>query len=269
MGINSATLTSNASFAIDRVLAAACALKDESGADAPPIDPRDLDTFERKVAERDPDTLEKIRQIFPELSPQDLLQALVDYVQNRRPARSSGACPGRGLGTLPSAGFTHLLPTTWGSAQRSLGGRVWSPSAGGGRSDAAIWEPRGKLGQIGGGVPQLDLNGTKYTRLEGYAADSHISLPGFDPVTQPGIALSNGQAQALGVKVGDTVRVYDSQTGKTINATYYDNAGGRGPGHVEMSPRLAADFGLIRFPIVRDEISGAEGMRNRFFITPC
>ncbi len=105
--------------------------------------------------------------------------------------------------------------------------------------------------RLGTGSPSVDFNGTKYTSLEGSAADSNISIGKgrFDPLTQPGIALTTQQAKELGVKVGDKVSVRDNKTGSVVTATFYDSAGSKRPGaekyaHFEVSPKLADELGI-------------------------
>src|SRR4051812_17148766 len=104
--------------------------------------------------------------------------------------------------------------------------------------------------RIGNGSPSVDFNGTKYTSIEGSAANNDISIgKGFDPLKQPGIALTTQQAKELGVKVGDKVSVRDNKTGAVVTATFYDSAGSKRPGneklaHFEVSPKLADELGI-------------------------
>ena len=83
--------------------------------------------------------------------------------------------------------------------------------------------------RIGNGSPSVDFNGTKYTSIEGSAANSDLSIDGvrgkgrFDPLKEPGIALTTQQAKELGVKVGDKVSVRDNKTGAVVTATFYDS----------------------------------------------
>lgn len=109
--------------------------------------------------------------------------------------------------------------------------------------------------RIGNGSPSVDFNGTKYTSIEGSAANSDLSIDGvrgkgsFDPLKEPGIALTTQQAKELGVKVGDKVSVRDNKTGAVVTATFYDSAGSKRPGneklaHFEVSPALADQLGI-------------------------
>ncbi|MFO0593702.1 MAG: peptidoglycan-binding domain-containing protein [Myxococcaceae bacterium] len=109
--------------------------------------------------------------------------------------------------------------------------------------------------RLGNGSPSVDFNGTRYTSIEGSAADNNISIDNvlgkgkFDPVTTPGIALTTQQARELGVKVGDKVTVRDNRTGAAYTATFYDSAGSKRPGnekyaHFEVSPALADQLGI-------------------------
>ena len=109
--------------------------------------------------------------------------------------------------------------------------------------------------RLGNGSPSVDFNGTRYTSIEGTAADNNISIDNvrgkgrFNPLTEPGIALTTQQAQALGVKVGDKVSVRDNKTGAVVTATFYDSAGSKRPGneklaHFEVSPALADQLGI-------------------------
>lgn len=131
------------------------------------------------------------------------------------------------------------------------------------------------VASVGGGEPSVDLNGTRYTRLEGSAADDNISIRllrehrNFDPLASPGVALTNGQARALGVRVGDEVVVHDNTTGRDVVARYYDNAGNQPDGdrHVEMSPALADQLGVNyrnRRGRVVDAVANSEQMVGRF-----
>lgn len=134
--------------------------------------------------------------------------------------------------------------------------------------------------RLGSGSPSVDFNGTKYTRLEGSAADSNISIDGvvgrgkFNPLTQPGIALTTQQAKELGVKVGDKVSVRDNKTGKVVTATFYDSAGSRRPGnekyaHFEVSPALADKLGIHyrnKKGNVVDAVTNSESLDGRFSI---
>jgi hypothetical protein len=129
--------------------------------------------------------------------------------------------------------------------------------------------------RLGSGRPSIDFNGTKYTHLEGSAADSNISIGRgrFDPLTQRGIALTTRQAKELGVKVGDSVQIRDNKTGQLVTATYYDNAGRR-PGkqdvdHFEVSPALADTLGIQyrnRNGQVVDAVTNTESLAGRFSI---
>jgi hypothetical protein len=122
------------------------------------------------------------------------------------------------------------------------------------------------------GEAQVDLNGTKYTSLEGSAADSHLSIQRpFDPLKEPGIALTTSQAKALGVKVGDTVTVRDTKTNQTFQATYYDNAGTKRDGlkHFEVSPALADQLGISyrnKKGQVIDAVTNSSQVDGRFTI---
>ncbi|MFT3706181.1 MAG: peptidoglycan-binding domain-containing protein [Archangium sp.] len=109
--------------------------------------------------------------------------------------------------------------------------------------------------RLGNGSASVDFNGTRYTSIEGSAANSDISIDGvrgkgkFDPLTEPGIALTTQQAKELGVKVGGKVTVRDNKTGAAYTATYYDSAGSKRPGnekyaHFEVSPALADQLGI-------------------------
>ena len=112
--------------------------------------------------------------------------------------------------------------------------------------------------------------------MKGSAADSNLSIDGvrgkgrFNPLTQPGIALTTQQAQKLGVKVGGTVDVRDKVTGKVVQATYYDSAGSRrGGDHFEVSPKLADELG-IKYRNgagkVVDAVTNTEKLSGRFTI---
>jgi hypothetical protein len=127
---------------------------------------------------------------------------------------------------------------------------------------------------LGGGEPGVDFNGTKYTNIEGSAADNNISIRrvdrSFDPLQRNGIALTNTQAKELGVKIGQTVTVHDNWTNTDVEATYYDNAGRDGNRvHFEVSPKLADTLGLSyrnKKGDVIDAVIGSERMRGRFEI---
>ncbi len=140
---------------------------------------------------------------------------------------------------------------------------------------AAGWQAKSKAAPaLGSGRPAIDFNGTKYTKLEGRAADNHISIESkrkFDPLTEPGIALTTSQAKSLGVKVGDTVKVRDTVTGKTVTATYYDNAGTKPDGlkHFEVSPALADSLGIDyrnKKGNVVDAVTNGSAVNGRFVI---
>ena len=127
--------------------------------------------------------------------------------------------------------------------------------------------------RLGAGSPSIDFNGTRYTSIEGSAADSRISLQRkFDPLKQPGIALTTQQARSLGVKVGDTVQVRDTKTGKAVEATFYDSAGGRRKNpldHFEVSPALADQLGINyrnKNGKVVDAVTNREPLAGRFAI---
>ena len=129
--------------------------------------------------------------------------------------------------------------------------------------------------RIGNGSPSVDFNGTKYTSIEGSAANSDISIgKGFDPVKQPGIALTTQQARELGVKVGDKVSVRDNKTGAVVTATFYDSAGSRRPGneklaHFEVSPKLADELGISyrnKKGQVIDAVTNSSSVDGRFSI---
>jgi len=128
--------------------------------------------------------------------------------------------------------------------------------------------------KLGGGNPSVDFNGTKYTALEGRAADTHLSIDSkrhFDPLTERGIALTSSQARQLGVKVGDAVSVRDTVTGKTVSATFYDSAGTKPDGlkHFEVSPALADALGISyrnRRGEVVDAVTNPGSLRGRFAI---
>ena len=78
--------------------------------------------------------------------------------------------------------------------------------------------------RLSNGSPSVDFNGTRYTSIEGTAADNNISIDNvrgkgrFNPLTEPGIALTTQQAQALGVKVGDKVSVRDNNVDQALRA---------------------------------------------------
>lgn len=124
------------------------------------------------------------------------------------------------------------------------------------------------------GDPGVDLNGTKYTALEGRAADNRLSIDSkrkFDPLTERGIALTSSQAQKLGVKVGDDVTVRDTKTGKAFTATFYDSAGTKRDGlkHFEVSPALADSLGITyrnKKGQVVDAVTNTENLVGRFTI---
>jgi len=134
--------------------------------------------------------------------------------------------------------------------------------------------------KLGSGTPSVDFNGTKYTAIEGSAADNNISIDNvlgrgkFDPLSSPGIALTSQQAKELGVKVGDKVSVRDNQTGKVTTATFYDSAGSKRPGdeklkHFEVSPRLADELGIKyrnKAGKVVDAVTNTENLTGRFSI---
>ncbi len=134
--------------------------------------------------------------------------------------------------------------------------------------------------RLGSSSPTVDFNGTKYTSLEGSAADNNISIDNvlgrgkFNPLSQPGIALTTQQAKELGVKVGDKVSVRDNKTGKVVTATFYDSAGSRRPGaeklgHMEVSPALADQLGINyrnRSGKVVDAVTNSESLAGRYSI---
>jgi peptidoglycan hydrolase-like protein with peptidoglycan-binding domain len=130
--------------------------------------------------------------------------------------------------------------------------------------------------QLGRGAPSIDFNGTKYTAIEGRAADNNISIGRgkFDPLKQPGIALTTQQASALGVKVGDKVSVRDGVTGKVVTATFHDSAGSKRIGdqklkHFEVSPALADQLGIKyrnKAGKVVDAVTNTESLAGRFSI---
>lgn len=126
---------------------------------------------------------------------------------------------------------------------------------------------------LGGGDPSVDFNGTKYTRLEGSASNSQISIgKGFDPLAECGIALTRQQAVELGVEVGDKVCVRDAVKGTTVEATFHDSAGRRRKdpySHFEVSPALADALGIRyrnRAGKVVDAVTNTESLVGRFFI---
>ncbi len=132
---------------------------------------------------------------------------------------------------------------------------------------------------IGSGNPAIDLNGTRYTAIEGRAADNNISIhllksgKNFDPLKDPGVALTNSQAKALGVKVGDKVIVHDRKTGKDVVATFYDGAGTKPDGlkHIEMNPALADQVGVNyrnRAGKVVDAVTNTDSLVGRYEIRP-
>ena len=132
---------------------------------------------------------------------------------------------------------------------------------------------------IGSGNPSIGLNGTRYTAIEGRAADNNISIhllksrKDFDPLKDPGVALTTSQAKALGVKVGDKVVVHDNLTGKDVVADYYDGAGTKPDGlkHIEMDPALADQLGVqyrnSKGRVV-DAVTNRESLVGRFEIRP-
>lgn len=127
--------------------------------------------------------------------------------------------------------------------------------------------------RLGSGKPSIDFNGTKYTSIEGSAANSEISIgKRFDPLKTPGIALTTQQAKELGVKVGDKVLVRDTKTGRTVEATFYDSAGGKRKDkldHFEVSPALADSLGINyrnKKGQVVDAVTNKENLEGRFSI---
>ncbi|MGC4122139.1 MAG: peptidoglycan-binding domain-containing protein [Myxococcales bacterium] len=126
--------------------------------------------------------------------------------------------------------------------------------------------------RLGTGSPSIDFNGTPHTRIEGRAANSKISLAGFNPMTQDGIALTTTQARQLGVKVGDTVTIRDRVTGDTYEATFHDSAGSKRKDqleHFEVSPALADRLGIsyrTRSGRIVDAVTNGEEVRGRFCI---
>ncbi len=134
--------------------------------------------------------------------------------------------------------------------------------------------------RLGSGSPSIDFNGTKYTSIEGSAADNNISIDNvrgkgkFNPLSEPGIALTTQQARELGVKVGDKVSVRDNKTGAVHTATFYDGAGSKRPGneklaHFEVSPALADTLGIkyrnSKGKVV-DAVTNRESLAGRFSI---
>lgn len=131
---------------------------------------------------------------------------------------------------------------------------------------------------VGNGRVGVDFNGTPLTTIEGRAADAHLSIQNlrgqshFDPMVQPGIALTTAQAKKLHVKVGEQVDVFDSKTGSTVRATYYDNAGKKPDGlkHFEVNPALADQLG-IRYRDAQgrahDAVFNAREVDGRFSIS--
>ena len=127
--------------------------------------------------------------------------------------------------------------------------------------------------RLGSGRPSVDFNGTKYTSIEGSAANSEISIgKKFNPLTQPGIALTTQQARELGVKVGDKVLVRDTKTGRSVEATFYDSAGSKRKdklGHFEVGPALADALGINyrnKKGQVVDAVTNKEDLGGRFSI---
>ncbi|MDP3238013.1 MAG: peptidoglycan-binding domain-containing protein [Myxococcales bacterium] len=127
--------------------------------------------------------------------------------------------------------------------------------------------------RLGSGRPSIDFNGTKYTSIEGSAANSEISIgKKFNPLTQPGIALTTQQARELGVKVGDKVLVRDTKTGRTVEATFYDSAGSKRKdklGHFEVGPALADALGINyrnKKGQVVDAVTNKEDLGGRYSI---
>ena len=132
---------------------------------------------------------------------------------------------------------------------------------------------------LGSGEPSIDLNGTKYTAIEGRAADNNISIhllksrKDFDPLKDPGVALTTSQARALGVKVGDKVIVHDRLTGKDVVADFYDGAGTKPDGlkHMEMDPALADQLGVNyrnKRGTVVDAVTNSGSLKGRYEILP-
>ncbi len=127
--------------------------------------------------------------------------------------------------------------------------------------------------RLGSGRPSIDFNGTRYTSIEGSAANSEISIgKKFNPLTQPGIALTTQQARELGVKVGDKVLVRDTKTGRGVEATFYDSAGSKRKdklGHFEVGPALADALGINyrnKKGQVVDAVTNKEDLGGRFSI---
>lgn len=127
--------------------------------------------------------------------------------------------------------------------------------------------------RLGSGRPSIDFNGTKYTSIEGSAANSEISIgKKFNPLTQPGIALTTQQARELGVKVGDKVLVRDTKTGRGVEATFYDSAGSKRKdklGHFEVGPALADALGINyrnKKGQVVDAVTNKEDLGGRYSI---
>lgn len=127
--------------------------------------------------------------------------------------------------------------------------------------------------RLGSGRPSIDFNGTRYTSIEGSAANSEISIgKKFNPLTQPGIALTTQQARELGVKVGDKVLVRDTKTGRAVEATFYDSAGSKRKdkfGHFEVGPALADALGIDyrnKKGQVVDAVTNKEDLGGRFSI---
>jgi hypothetical protein len=143
--------------------------------------------------------------------------------------------------SISSGISVHQTRTPAHTAIRALARIATSPSA------SSSSTPARRVLQSGD--PAIDLNGTKYTAIEGRAADNHISIEHirkFDPLVEPGIALTTAQAQYLGVKVGDKVTIRDTKTGNSVPATYFDNAGRKPDGmrHFEVGPALADRLGI-------------------------
>ncbi len=152
-------------------------------------------------------------------------------------------------------------------------GKAPSPAKSPARADG-YEAPKKATVVLRSGEPAIDLNGTKYTAIEGRAADNHISIESkrkFDPLAERGIALTSSQARQLGVKVGDVVTVRDTKTGKTFTATFYNSAGSKPDGlrHFEVSPALADALGISyrnRRGQVVDAVTNSESLTGRFTI---
>jgi len=67
---------------------------------------------------------------------------------------------------------------------------------------------------------------------------------GVDPDTVSFVALTDKQAQELGVHLGDKVKVTYAKNGKQAEAVYGDEAGVKVKQHLEMSPALAKELGI-------------------------